>query len=153
MERLTAADRVLLWPDTRWPQEVGAVAILDGTALLDPDGNVRIDRVRDLVRARLHLVPRLRQLLHTPRRGLGAPLWVDAAAFDLAEHVRVMPLPPPGSEAVLLRAVERLRRQRLDRSRPLWQMCFLPGMAGNRVGLFIRLHHAIADGIMPPAEA
>ena len=29
-------------------------------------------------RGRLHLVPRFRQLLYVPRRGLGGPLWVDA---------------------------------------------------------------------------
>jgi WS/DGAT/MGAT family acyltransferase len=147
MERLTAADRVMLWPDARWPQEIGAVAVLDGGALVDPDGHFRIEPVRDRVQSRLHLVPRFRQLLHTPRRGLGGPLWIDATAFDLDQHVRVVPLPAPGDEAALLQAVERLRERRLDRSRPLWQMCLLPGLADNRIGLFVRMHHAIADGI------
>ena len=71
------------------------------------------------VAARLHLVPRFRQLLYTPRRGLGGPLWVDAPAFDLRDHVRVVPLAAPGDQAALLRAVEQLRRRHLDRSRPL----------------------------------
>jgi WS/DGAT/MGAT family acyltransferase len=147
MERLTAADRVMLWPDALWPQEIGAVIVLDGGTLVDPGGRLRLERIRETISSRLHLVPRLRQLLHTPPRGLGGPLWVDAMAFDLDEHVRVVPLPRPGSEAVLMQAVERLRRERLDRSRPLWQMCFLPGLADDRVGLFVRVHHAIADGM------
>ncbi|HET9973132.1 MAG TPA: wax ester/triacylglycerol synthase domain-containing protein, partial [Streptosporangiaceae bacterium] len=87
------------------------------------------------------------QLLYIPRRGLGGPLWVDAPAFDLSDHVRVVPLPAPGDEAALLLATEQLRRRRLDRSRPLWQMCFLPGLPENRVGMFVKMHHAIADGI------
>jgi len=61
-------------------------------------------------------------------------LWVDAPAFDLADRVRVVPVPAPGEEAGLLRATEQLRRVRLDRSRPLWQMWLLPGLAEGRVG-------------------
>ena len=37
MQRLTADDLVMLWPDTRWPQDIGALAILDGRGLFDPD--------------------------------------------------------------------------------------------------------------------
>ena len=56
-------------------------------------------------------------------------------------------LPAPGDEAQLLRAIEQLRRRRLDRSRPLWEMWFLTGLPDRRVGLFVRMHHAIADGM------
>jgi diacylglycerol O-acyltransferase len=147
MERLTAEDRIMLWPDALWPQEIGAIAVLDGAALLDSAGRVRIETVQRAVAGRLHLVPRFRQLLYQPGRGLGGPVWTDAPTFDLADHVRVVPLPAPGDEAALLRTVERLRRHRLDRSRPLWEMCLLPGLPGRRVGLFVRTHHAVADGI------
>jgi diacylglycerol O-acyltransferase / wax synthase len=82
------------------------------------------------VESRLHLVPRFRQLLYAPRRGLGGPLWVDAPDFDLSDHVQVAPLPAPADEAELLEAIERLRRRRLDRTRPLWGMWFLPGLRG-----------------------
>ena len=147
MERLTAEDRLMLWPDERWPQDIGALAILDGARLLDPDGRFRIEAVREAVEARLHLVPRFRQVLHLPRRGLGGPLWTDAPVFDLADHVRVTGVPAPGDEAALLRVTEQLRRRRLDRSRPLWEMWFLTGLPERRIGLFARMHHAIADGI------
>ena len=30
MERLTAEDRLMLWPDERWPQDIGVLAILEG---------------------------------------------------------------------------------------------------------------------------
>ncbi len=147
VDRLTAEDLLMLWPDEIWPQEIGALAILDGSSLLDRDGRFRIEALRDVIAARLHLVPRFRQLLHVPRRGLGGPLWVDAPAFDLTDHVRVVPLPDPGDEAALLLVTEQLRRRRLDRSRPLWEMSILPGLAENRVGMFVKMHHAIADGI------
>jgi len=93
LERLTASDLfMLLWDDYGWPNEIGGLAILDGTNLLDHDGRVRIEAVRRRLEPRLHLVPRFRQLLYRPRLGLGWPLWVDAPCFDLADHVRVHPL-------------------------------------------------------------
>jgi diacylglycerol O-acyltransferase / wax synthase len=148
MERLSAMDLSMLWPDDLgWPQDIGALAILDGSGLLDSDGRFRIDAVRAAIDSRLHLVRRFRQVLYVPRRGLGWPLWVDAPAFELGDHVRVLPLPQPADEAQVLQAVERLRRRRLDRSRPLWEMWFLPGLTDGRVGMFVKVHHAVADGV------
>ncbi|HEX6577209.1 MAG TPA: wax ester/triacylglycerol synthase family O-acyltransferase [Jiangellaceae bacterium] len=148
MERLSAMDLSMLWPDEfGWPQDIGALAIMDGSRLLDANGRFRIDAVRAAIDSRLHLVRRFRQVLYVPRRGLGWPLWVDAPAFQLGDHVRVLPLPEPADEAQLLRTVEALRRRRLDRSRPLWEMWFLPGLTDGRVGMFMKMHHAVADGV------
>lgn len=147
IERLSPEDQIMLWPDEIWPQDIGALAVLDGNNLLGPDGRFRIEAVREAVAGRLHLVPRLRQILYLPPQRLGGPLWVDDPAFDLSVHIGVMPLPAPGDEAQLLLATEQLRRRRLDRSRPLWEMWFLPGLPERRVGMFVRTHHTIADGI------
>ena len=121
-------------------------------SLLDSDGRFRIETAKQAVEGRLHLLPRFRQVLYEPRRGLGGPLWVDAPAFDLNDHVRVEQLHAPADEAELLRAVARLRRRRLDKSRPLWEMWFLTGLPDQRIGLFVRLHHVVADGIAGVAE-
>jgi len=152
MDRLTAEDQLMLWPDAIWPQDVGALALLDGPSLLESDGRLRIETVRRVIGAHLHLVPRMRQLLYVPARGLGRPLWVDAPAFDLAQHVREARVPPPGDEGALLETVERLRRRRLERSRPLWEIWLLTGLPDQRVALFARLHHAMADGIAAVAS-
>ncbi len=45
----------------------------------------------------------------------------------------------------MLRAAEELRRRRLDRSWPLWQMWLLPGLAEGQVGLYVKIHHVIGD--------
>lgn len=147
MERISTNDQVMLWPDKLWPQDVGALGILDGQGLFAPDGSFRIEAVRETIAARLPRVPRLRQRLLVPPRGLGRPLWVDAHSFDLAEHVQVRPVEAPGDESRLLQAVEQLRRRRLDRARPLWEMWFLPGLDGGRVGWFVKIHHVLADGL------
>jgi diacylglycerol O-acyltransferase / wax synthase len=152
VKRLSAEDRLILWPDEVWPQDIGALGVLDGSSLLDSDGRFRIEDAKRAVEGRLHLLPRFRQVLCVPRRGLGGPLWVDAPAFDLSDHVRVERLDAPADEAELLRAVARLRRRRLDKSRPLWEIWFLTGLPDRRIGLFMRLHHVVADGIAGVAE-
>jgi diacylglycerol O-acyltransferase / wax synthase len=148
MERLSAQDLMMLWPEEfGWSQDIGALAILDGRRLLDADGRFRIEVARDEIGRRLHLVPRFRQLLYRPRFGLGWPLWIDASTIDPADHVGVFPLKAPADESQLLLACEELRHRRLDPSRPLWELWFLPGLPDGRVGLFMKLHHAIADGV------
>ncbi len=147
LERLTASDIfLLLWDDYGWSTDIGGLAILDGAGLLDRDGRVRIEAVRRQLEPRLHLVPRFRQLLYRPRLGLGWPLWVDAPSFDLADHIRVHTLAAPGDQAQLLQACQDLARRRLDPARPLWELWLLPGLPERRVGAFLRLHHAFADG-------
>ena len=118
MERLTAGDQLMLWPDEIWPQDIGALAVLDGSSLLDAGGRCRIEVAREVVAGRLHLVPRFRQLLYVSPRRLGGPLWVDAADFDLDNHIVELRLPAPDEETQLLRVIEQLRQRRLDRSRP-----------------------------------
>jgi WS/DGAT/MGAT family acyltransferase len=146
LERLTASDLFMLWEDYGWSGDIGALAILDGTSLLDGDGRVRIEAVRRQLEPRLHLVPRFRQLLYRPRLGLGWPLWADAPSFDLADHIQVHPLAAPGDETQLLGACQELARRRLDPARPLWELWLLPGLPQRRVGALLRLHHTIADG-------
>ena len=117
VDRLTPEDQLMLWPDEIWPQENAMLAVLDGSGLFDADGRFRLEAVQETIRSRLHLVPRLRQLLYLPGPGLGRPLWVDAPAFDIREHVRVEPLAGPEDEAALLAAAGGHVRQAAPRTR------------------------------------
>jgi WS/DGAT/MGAT family acyltransferase len=147
IDRLTSLDRMMLAASRRWPQDIGALAILDGASLLDPAGHLRIDAIREAIASRLPLVPRFRQVIHAPRRGCGGPLWVDAARFDIHGHVVARPLVSGTDERGLLAVTEELWSERFDPSRPLWRMWFLPGLPDRRVAMFVKLHHAIADGM------
>jgi len=147
LDRVTASDLfLLLWDDYGWSSDIGGLAICDGTSLLDRNGRVQIEAVRTRLEPRLHLVPRFRQLLYRPQLGLGWPLWVDAPSFDLADHIRVYPVAAPGGQAQLLAACQELAARRLNLARPLWELWLLPGLPDRRVGAYLRLHHAIADG-------
>jgi diacylglycerol O-acyltransferase len=148
VERLSGEDLSMLWPDRLgWPQDIGVIAVLDATPVVDAAGRLDVGQVRAAIAGRLHLVPRLRQILYDPPLGAGRPVWVDAGDFDIADHVHVMPLPEPADEQQLLRVCADLHRRRLDRSRPLWQLWLLPGLSHDRVGMFIKLHHVVADGM------
>ena len=90
LDRLTAQDLLMLGADDfGWSEDIGVLAILDGTRLLDGDGRVRIDEVRRRLEAAAP-GPALPAAAVPAPAGLGWPLWVDAPA-DLADHVRVHP--------------------------------------------------------------
>ena len=95
----------------------------------------------------LELVPRLRQRVLWPRVGQGLPLWVDDPGFDLANHIRVVQVPAPGGERELLGLCDELCLRLLDRGRPLWELWLVTGLAQGRVGLVLKLHHSLADGL------
>ncbi len=147
IERLSADDRLLLLSDGRWPQDVGVVAVVEGGALLDGSGRPLVEVAREAVGQGLDGLPRLRQVLRVPPRGLGGPYWVDDPSFDLAQHVRLGPALGSGDDADLLAAVERIRSRRLDMRRPLWELWLLPGLGDGRLALFVRMHHVMADGV------
>jgi len=115
--------------------------------LLEADGRFPIEAVREQIGRRLHRLPRFRQFLYTPRRGLGWPLWVDARPSTSPITSGWSRATSPPARAQLLVGCGELRRRRLDRSRPLWEMWFLPGLTDARAVLFIKVHHAVADGV------
>ena len=146
-ERLGALDASFLGiEDESCHMHVGGVLIFDIGPLRAPGGGVDIDRIRQAIHARLHLVPRFRQrLAHIPYERI--PIWVDDDRFRLAYHVRHTALPHPGDERVLKRLVGRIMSQALDRKRPLWEMWVVEGLEGDRFALISKTHHCMIDGI------
>ena len=88
-ERLSITDTMFLaleGPDT--PQNIGFLAIFEGAPLVGPDGRFRIDHVVDFVRGTVHGFARFRHRILPVPFGLGRPVWIDHAEFDVANHVR-----------------------------------------------------------------
>jgi len=129
------------------PMNVAALAIVEGRGLLDASGELALDEIRARIEQRLPLAPRLRQRLYRPGFGFGAPVWVDDASFDMSRHVRTRPVPPGGGEEALLAACVELNDRPFDHAHPLWEIWLLTGAHDGHVGMLIRFHHVLADGI------
>lgn len=145
--RLTVVDRMFLHDERQaWPCHFGGLAVIDGRALADESGRLRLEELRDRLGRRLAAIPDLRQRIHAPGLLQGGPLWVDDARFSIEDHVREAVVPAPGGEAELLEAAAAAYAGLLDRRRPLWELWLLTGLRDGRVGILLKLHHAVADG-------
>jgi diacylglycerol O-acyltransferase / wax synthase len=102
---------------------------------------------RDHIASRLHLVPRFRQKLRFVPFGQGRPVWVDDPHLNLDYHVRHTALPPPGSEEQLRTLAARIFSQRLDRTKPVWEMWLVDGVEGGRFAIVAKTHHCLVDGV------
>jgi diacylglycerol O-acyltransferase len=146
--RLTTLDRMFLHLETPdWPGHFGSLAVVEGEALLDGSGQLPLGEIRERMDRRLAGVPQLRRRLHVPGLLGGKPLWVDHRRFDIRHHVLETAVESPGGDLQLLDAAARLFGQRLNRGRPLWELWFLTGVSDGRVGLLLKLHHSVADGM------
>lgn len=146
--RLSSTDLMFLRLEApEWPCHYGGLAVVEGESLLDGEGELRLEEVRERLARRLPRVPKLRQRLHDPGWLGGRPLWVDDGQFDIRNHVRTLGVAPPGDEAALLEAATFVYQRPLERGQPLWELWFLTGLEDRRVGVLLKLHHAMADGL------
>jgi diacylglycerol O-acyltransferase len=143
-DRLSPLDASFLFAEHRTAaMHVGAVM----TFAPPEDGPFDADAFIELIGRRLALVPRYRQKVREVPGRLGLPVWVDDPDFDLAFHVRRSALPAPGTEEELLDLVGRLLTRQLDRSRPLWEVHLVEGLADGRFAVVTKTHHAMVDGL------
>jgi diacylglycerol O-acyltransferase len=147
-ERLTVVDASFLHIETAHePQHVGVLLYLDAGPLRDGQGRVRLDELRALVSGRLHKLPRLRQKVMFVPFSTGRPIWVDDDSFDIGYHVQLTAVPRPGDDLQVRELVGQLQALPLDRDRPLWEMWFVDGLENDQLGLVIKCHHALGDGV------
>ena len=143
MTRLSTSDAAFYHQEnTATPLYVGSLAILRR-----PRGGLSYETLLATVESRLPQIPRYRQKVREVTLGLARPVWIDDPDFDITYHVRRSALPSPGSDAQLHDLVSRLAGRPLDRTRPLWEMYLIEGVAGNRLALFIKSHQALINGM------
>lgn len=147
-QRLSAVDAsFLVLESDRTPMHIAAVLTLEKAPFVDAAGRIRLDAIRAYVDERLHLAPRLRQVVREVPLGLHRPVWVDDQDFDLGHHIRLAELPSPGGREALDDLVEELIMTVLDRSRPLWEWWVVDGLDDDRIAIVEKLHHALIDGV------
>ena len=146
-DRLTALDAGMLrLEDANNHMHVGAVALFEAGPLSTPEGELRIHLIRSAMESAIQHTPRFRQkLAYIPM--LEHPVWLDDARFNLDYHVRHTALPRPGSIRLLKRLTGRLMSQKLDRSKPLWELWVVEGVEEDRFALVVKAHHCMVDGV------
>ena len=92
-------------------------------------------------------MPRYRQRLAYVPLDQGRPVWTDDPHFNPRYHIRHAALPAPADDAALKRLAGRVFSQRLDRSKPLWEILLVERMSRGRFALIAKTHHALVDGI------
>lgn len=138
--RLAVLDAPFLLHERRIPTlnaSIGAVFEIEGPP---PDA----DELRRYIAGRLERLPRFRQrVIDSPLR-IGRPYWVDDPEFRLDYHVRSTAI--GRGEEELRRFASALFSQRLDQSKPLWELWLVSGYADDRFALVYKAHHSQSDG-------
>lgn len=141
MDRLSSVDASFLAQEREGSHmHIGGLVIFEGPA---PSREAFAAHLEE----RLHLVPRYRQKVVFPRLEMGRPLWVDDPSFNIGYHVRHTALPEPGSVEQLRLLASRIFSQRLDRSKPLWELWLVEGYDSDKFVIINKVHHSLVDGV------
>jgi WS/DGAT/MGAT family acyltransferase len=130
------------------PMHVGSVLILRR-----PRAGLSYEKLLATVEQRLPQVPRYRQKVREVTMSLARPVWIDDRDFDITYHVQRSALPSPGGDEQLHELIARLAERPLDKTRPLWELHLVEGLADNRVALYVKSHQALVSGMVAPALA
>ncbi|WP_137724203.1 WS/DGAT/MGAT family O-acyltransferase [Prescottella subtropica] len=142
---MSPADSMFLLGESReHPMHVGALVLLD-----PPDGGRPADirEMLDDALARPQVAPLLRKRAVRSWSSLGQWAWTAETDIDLGHHIHHAALPAPGGTAELMTLASRLHAGLLDRGRPLWEMYLIEGLADGRYAVYMKIHHALADGV------
>ena len=145
MQQLTGLDTSFLTMETGGQfGHVGSLALYEVSGLGERS---LYDAIGEAINQRLHLLPPYRRRLVEVPLGLDHPYWIEDPDFDLDFHLRHIGLPQPGDDQQLSDLISRIHARPLDRSRPLWEMYVIEGLANGLVGLYTKIHHATIDGV------
>lgn len=142
---MSPADSMFLLAEAaQRPMHIGAVA------LLTPPGGGDAADIREMFATAAARQRATSLWRRRPRRSLASMLqwtWDIDPGIDLDYHVRFDAVPWPGRIAELWKLVAELHSCPLDRSRPLWRVHLIEGLADGRYAVYVKIHHALADGV------
>jgi diacylglycerol O-acyltransferase len=145
MNRLSGLDASFLYLEssTQLLHVCGVVMISPQTM---PEG-YSFESLKSAINRRIGAMPEFLRTLHTVPLHLDHPVWVIDDDFDIDRHVHRLAVPSPGGEEELSEVVGHLAGIPLDRSRPLWEMWVIEGLADGQIAVFSKMHHATVDGV------
>lgn len=140
-ESLSGLDGAFLNLETlSTPMHVGSLHTFEVPATYQGDF---LTDVKTLLAQRM--VPVLRRRLASMPLQLANPMWVDGDV-DLNQHVERIHIPAPGQRQQLDTVVANLHADLLNRTRPLWMLYVLDGLASGEKAYYFKIHHAMLDG-------
>ena len=144
MDHLSSMDASFLHLETpETPMHVGSLMLFEL-----PEGykGDYYDDVKAQLAKRLHLARLFRRKLAPMPFELADPVWIDDDDIDLDYHVRSVTLRRPGTMEQLEVLIARLHSSLLDRSRPLWEVYVIDGLANGQIAFYTKAHHSGVDG-------
>jgi diacylglycerol O-acyltransferase / wax synthase len=145
MKQMNGLDRMFINVETnRLPMDMFGILTLDPSTA--PDGH-------DFARFRTEMAARLPKIPVFTRRAVSAPFgaghehWIVDRNFTIDRHLKHLGVPAPYDLSALCDLAVSLVDEPLDRSRPLWQMYYVDGLADGSAAILLRLHHAAIDGV------
>lgn len=123
----------------RTPMHVGGLMVFRAPTA---DAGFLRSLFADLRASRVFRAPWNRQI-----ESLLPPTWKEARQVDVEYHVRHWALPDPGGERELGQLIARLHSIPIDLSRPPWEFHLIEGLERDRFAIYVKLHHAMADGV------
>ena len=145
MKRLSGMDAMLLYTETpNVHMHTVKVAIIDAAAF---EGQFTFEVFCRALQRRMHLLDPLRYQLVDIPLSMHHPMWRENCPVDFDYHVRRLAVPCPGGRRDLNQVVGEIASTPLDRSRPLWELYYAEPLAGDRVAVIVKVHHALADGV------
>ena len=144
MDQLSAMDASFLYIEApTMPQHVLGVMLFDAAG---SEGRFSVERFRDVLEERIHLLPAFeRRLVQVPLH-LDHPYWIHDPDVDLDRHLHRITLAAPADLHALGTLVGEIGSRVLDRDRPLWELWLVEGLSTGQVALVAKMHHSTLYG-------
>ncbi len=138
-------DRILINLESeKLPLDAVGVFVLDPSTAPDRHDYLR---VRAELAARIPRIPMFTNRFIAAPFGAGYERWVTDPKFSIDRHLIHLGAPAPYDLSALFELTVSLFDKPLERDRPLWQMCYVDGLADGSAALLFRFHHACIDGV------
>lgn len=146
LQRLSGNDALMLnMENPTTPMHTLKVAIIDSSRR---GKAVTLDELIEVLPNYLGHFPRATQRVETASQTYSArPFWVYDENFNVADHLDERKAEEPGDRHALDAILTNLAVEQLDRSRPLWALTLVNGLADGQQAVVVRVHHAVADGL------
>lgn len=145
IQQISGSDAAFLYAESPTsPMHIATLNIVEGS--------LKFNDFRNIVKSKLHLIPKFRQRLMNVPMNLDYPYWVNDPNFDIDLHLTRIKLPDPANWKTLRDMTSTIFSAPLDLRRPLWSIHFIEGIdeiaqvPKGSVAILSKVHHVMIDG-------